>query len=93
MWETEEDYDLILVFSGNIEGIGPCSELWALEVPKESENRQKTFAFNWNQLLVSGSGPTPPARTSHLAATVGKQNSQKMVIVGGTDSSRGASRG
>ena len=32
-------------------------------------------------------------RISHSAAIVGKQNSQKMVIVGGTDSSRGASRG
>mmetsp|Transcript_32892 Transcript_32892/g.79596 ORF Transcript_32892/g.79596 Transcript_32892/m.79596 type:complete len:705 (-) Transcript_32892:35-2149(-) len=90
MWEMDNDRDIMLVFGGNIEGVGPCSELWALEVPKGSENRT---TFNWNQLLICGSRPTPPARTSHSAAIVGKGNSQKMVIVGGTDSSRGASRG
>ena len=49
MWETDNDYDVMVVFGGNIEGIGPCSELWALTMPKGSESRT---TFNWIELVV-----------------------------------------
>lgn len=96
LWETNQECDKMLVFGGNIEGFGPCSELWALDIPKRRHSNTITIeqglhAPHWHQLKVSG--PTPPARTSHSAAVVGKEDAPKMIIVGGTDSSRGVGRG
>jgi len=92
LWERKEQCDKMLVFGGNIEGFGSCSELWVLEFPRQRQkneifNNEEFNIFQWSQLKISGL--VPPARTSHSAAIVGKGNDKKMVIVGGTDSSRG----
>ena len=95
LWEKNSTTDCMLVFGGNVEGKGPCSELWALDYAvQRGPNRQNSdteSGYQWYQLQVGS--PSPPARTSHTASIVGHGDSFKMVIVGGTDSSRGVGGG
>lgn len=83
LWEREQEEDVMLVFGGNVEGHGPCSELWTMEF----NNAESLNNVTWRRLTIDG--PSPPARTSHTADIVGRDNDAKMVIVGGTTSERG----
>jgi len=96
LWKRDEEYESMLVFGGNIEGFGPCSELWELVFSttawkKTRLNAKNRNSYHWDTVTVSG--PNPPARTSHTAAIVGTGINSRMVIVGGTSSSLGAGRG
>jgi len=85
LWEKDET-DIMLVFGGNIEGFGPCSELWAFHFCGDERSNP-----TWRNMKVHG--PSPPARTSHASTIVGRGISAKMVIVGGTTSERGTGPG
>jgi len=90
LWEASEEKEIMLVFGGNIEGVGPSSELWALGF-STGDGKSSRYILDWHQVKVTG--PNPQARTSHTAAIVGKANSAKMIIVGGTNSERGTGPG
>lgn len=87
LWEKSEEVHSMLVFGGNVEADGPCAELWELEFPDSDQLSNHTWK------LVDIEGPSPPPRTSHAAALVGKGFNAKMVIVGGTSSSLGTGPG
>ena len=96
LWERDENNESMLVFGGNIEGQGACSELWELVISTTAWNDtrlngENKKAYHWGIIKVSG--PKPPARTSHTAAIVGRLDHARMVIVGGTSSALGAGRG
>jgi cobyrinic acid a,c-diamide synthase len=96
LWKRDEKHDSMLVFGGNIEGHGPCSELWELVFSTTAWNDtrlngENNKSYHWDTIEVSG--PKPSARTSHTAAIVGRRNHARMVIVGGTSSALGAGHG
>lgn len=86
----------MLVFGGNIEGFGPSDELWALEFPavifeENNYDNSSSIVPTWREVTVHGT--SPPARTSHTAVIVGRGDSARMVIVGGTTSEKGTGPG
>jgi len=93
LWEYTDEIEMMLVFGGNVEGVGPCAELWVLKLPATIAAHENVTqgSLAWYQL--NSAGPSPPARTSHTAAIVGVGNASKMVIVGGTSSERGTGPG
>jgi len=80
LWNKTKQKEVMLVFGGSIEGLGPCSELWALKFSKDT-------SIAWQPIPMHGAAP--PARTSHSASIVGEGNHAKMIIVGGTSLERG----
>ena len=92
LWEKNNSNECMIVFGGNIDGSGPCSELWALECPIKSRKQKNQVVCAeesnlWHPIEVSG--PNPPARTSHTAAIIGKGDMAKMIIVGGNGQGAG----
>jgi len=86
LWEKDKEIDVMLVFGGNIEGTGPCSELWAVDFCGDGRSNPV-----WRKINVHG--PSPTGRTSHTSAIVGRDQDAKMVIIGGTTSERGTGPG
>lgn len=94
LWKyaSGEANDVMIVFGGSVDGCeGSSSELWALEccLKVDAKSSQCAVAtWRWSQLEALG--PIPPARTSHAATVVGRGDSAKMVVVGGTDATSGS---
>ena len=86
----------MLVFGGNIEGSGPCSDLWDLVLSKSihaqrQELSQDQALYFWKTLEISG--PRPPPRTLHASGMIVSGELARMVVVGGTSASMGTGQG
>ena len=87
MWKrgTHEQEDAMLLFGGSVEGTsGASSELWAFQFQTETES--------WSWSKIETVGPAPPGRTSHATCVAGSGISAQMIVVGGTDATKGCSR-
>jgi len=90
-WQCDNGCEHMLVFGGNVEGSGPTSELWDLQLSQKQHISKGEESYSWKELEVSG--PKPPPRTSHTTGMVGTGELARMVIVGGTSLSLGTGRG
>ena len=84
LWKGGADgkENCMLVFGGSVAGeSGASSELWMLRYHAQIKS------WSWSQIETVG--PTPPGRTSHAMSIVGRGISARVIVVGGTDATKG----
>ena len=88
LWQNNEKSETMIVYGGSVEGgdAGSSGELWFLDCSHKDVKRWK-----WEKIIAIDS-PNPPGRSSHAAAIVGIGKAASMIVLGGTDISRGSGR-
>jgi len=87
LWQRNEKAETMIVYGGSVEGdnAGASRELWFLDCSHSDIN-----SWTWEELIVGG--PHPPGRTSHSASIVGSGDTASMIVLGGTDASKGSGK-
>lgn len=87
LWQKNERVETMIVYGGSVEGAGAeaSGELWFLDCGDTDVTR-----WRWDKITIDG--PKPPGRTSHAAAIVGTGESAAMIVLGGSDASKGSGK-
>eukprot|EP00535_Pseudo-nitzschia_heimii_P012127 CAMPEP_0197195822 /NCGR_PEP_ID=MMETSP1423-20130617/31908_1 /TAXON_ID=476441 /ORGANISM="Pseudo-nitzschia heimii, Strain UNC1101" /LENGTH=439 /DNA_ID=CAMNT_0042649567 /DNA_START=190 /DNA_END=1506 /DNA_ORIENTATION=+ len=87
LWQKNAKSESMVVYGGSVEGCGTeaSGELWFLCC-----SHKDTMRWRWEKTSVDG--PLPPRRTSHTASIVGTGETASMIVLGGTDASKGSGR-
>ena len=88
LWQQDEKSETMIVYGGSVEDgdTGASGELWFLDCSHKDIKRWK-----WDKIITI-EGPNPPGRSSHAAAIVGTGKTASMIVLGGSDVSRGSGR-
>ena len=86
LWQQTEKVETMIVYGGSVEGCGAgaSGELWFLHCSHDIKR------WRWEKIYIHS--PRPPFRSSHAAAIIGTGESASMVVLGGTDVSRGSGK-